>query len=84
MSKCRGFKNDAEKISLYIHGYFLVWLDLQRKLGKLKKGTLMKLLIISLQSRICNGKIDMVNNANTLVRLTRTTNCVAMASMSLI
>ena len=27
MSKCKEFENDAEKYSLYIHGYLMVYLD---------------------------------------------------------
>ena len=36
MSKCKKFENDPKNYSIYIHGYFLVWLDQQRKAGKLK------------------------------------------------
>ena len=31
MKKCKTYFNDAEKYSLYVHGYWLVWLDQQRK-----------------------------------------------------
>ena len=27
MKKCKGYEKDPYKYSLYIHGYFLVWLD---------------------------------------------------------
>ena len=27
MAKCKEYENDHEKFSLYVHGYFLVWLD---------------------------------------------------------
>ena len=36
MSWCKKFENDPKNYSIYIHGYFLVWLDQQRKAGKLK------------------------------------------------
>ena len=38
MSKCMAYENDEENYSLYVHGYWLVWLDQQRKAGKLKQG----------------------------------------------
>ena len=42
MAKCKSYENDAEKYSLYLHGYFYIWfdkhLDQQRKAGKLKSG----------------------------------------------
>ena len=37
MSKCKAYENDQYKYSLYVHGYFLVWLDQQKKEGKLKQ-----------------------------------------------
>ena len=40
MNKCKAYEEDRYKYSLYVHGYFLVWLDQQRKEGKLKQGTL--------------------------------------------
>ena len=27
MNKCKAYENDWYKYSLYVHGYFLVWLD---------------------------------------------------------
>ena len=27
MEKCKGYEKDYEKYSLYIHGYWLIWLD---------------------------------------------------------
>ena len=39
-NKCKAYEQDRYKYSLYLHGYFLVWLDQQRKEGKLKQGTL--------------------------------------------
>ena len=39
MSKCKAYENDRYKYSLYVHGYLFVWLDQQRKEGKLKQGT---------------------------------------------
>ena len=27
MTKCKAFEKDPYKYSLYVHGYFLVWLD---------------------------------------------------------
>ena len=39
MAKCKAYENDHYKYSLYVHGYFLVWLDQQRREGKLKQGT---------------------------------------------
>ena len=42
MAQCKSYENDAEKYSLYLHGYFYIWfdkhLDQQRKAGKLKSG----------------------------------------------
>ena len=38
MNKCKLYEIAEEKYSLYIHGYFLPWLDQQRKAGKLKSG----------------------------------------------
>ena len=39
MNMCKGYEEDRYKYSLYVHGYFLVWLDQQRREGKLKQGT---------------------------------------------
>ena len=39
MTKCKEYEKTPYKYSLYVHGYFLVWLDQQRKEGKLKQGT---------------------------------------------
>ena len=36
MNKCKAYEEDRYQYSLYVHGYFLVWLDQQRKEGKLK------------------------------------------------
>ena len=36
MTKCKGYEDNPYKYSLYVYGYFLVWLDQQRKQGKLK------------------------------------------------
>ena len=30
MTQCKMCENDPEKYSLYVHGYFLPWLDQQR------------------------------------------------------
>ena len=30
MAKCKAYEKDPYKYSLYVHGYFLVWLDQQR------------------------------------------------------
>ena len=38
MAKCKQLENDRKIFTLYIHGYFLPWLDQQRKAGKLKQG----------------------------------------------
>ena len=40
MNKCKTYEEDRYKYSLYVHGYFLVWLDQQREECKLKQGTL--------------------------------------------
>ena len=45
MKKCKAYEEDRYKYSLYVHGYFLVWLDQQRKEGKLKQGTLTHFVI---------------------------------------
>ena len=39
MNKCKACEEDRYKYSVYLHGYFYVWLDQQRKEGKLKQGT---------------------------------------------
>ena len=39
MDKCKSYEYDPFKYSLYIQGYFNLWLDQQRKDGKLKQGT---------------------------------------------
>ena len=36
--KCKACEEDRYKYSVYLHGYFYVWLDQQRKDGKLKAG----------------------------------------------
>ena len=36
--KCKACEEDRYKYSVYVHGYFYVWLDQQRKDGKLKTG----------------------------------------------
>ena len=38
MTKCKAYEEDPNKYSLYLHGYFLVLLDQQRKEGELKQG----------------------------------------------
>ena len=50
MEKCKAFENITDKYSLYIQGYFLIWLDKQRQLGKLKQGIQIHLTIISFYS----------------------------------
>ena len=39
MTKCKVYENDPYRYSLYLHGYLLVWLDQQRKRGKLSRST---------------------------------------------
>ena len=36
MTKCKSYEEDPNKYSLYVHGYFRVWLYQQRKADKLK------------------------------------------------
>ena len=50
MSKCKKHENNPEKFSLYVHGYFLVWLDQQRQQGNLTQGTLKLNFLIALRS----------------------------------
>ena len=38
MELCKSFQNNAEKFSLYVHGYFLILLDLKRQAGQLTEG----------------------------------------------
>ena len=39
MQRCREFENGvAENYSLFVHGYWLEWLNQQRLLGKIIKG----------------------------------------------
>ena len=54
MAKCKEYEDSAEKYSHYIHGYFLVWLDQQRREGKLTQGK--KFNILSLLSIVKNKK----------------------------
>jgi len=45
--KCMKYLNQPEKYYLYVHGYFLPWLDQQRREGKLKQGTVEREIIPS-------------------------------------
>ena len=38
ISQCKGYMNEIEKYSLYLHGYLLIWFEEQRKAGKLIQG----------------------------------------------
>ena len=38
LADCKKFEDDFEKYSLYVHGFFIPWLQLQREKGKLKQG----------------------------------------------
>ena len=38
MNQCKQYEEDHDKYSLYIHGFWLVWLDRQREAGVLKHG----------------------------------------------
>ena len=51
MTMCKSYENDPYRFSLYLHGYFLVWLDQQRKEGKLKQGMLDHSVINGLYSK---------------------------------
>ena len=55
MTKCKAYEDNHLRYSLYVHGYFLVWLDRQKKEGKLKQGTCNNYLINDLYSK---GKGD--------------------------
>ena len=50
MAKCKEYEDHRGKFSLYIHGYFLPWLDQQRKAGKLKKGRCVSNMLIDSNS----------------------------------
>ena len=52
MAKCKEYEDSPENYSLYIHGFFLVWLDQQRQAGKLTQGK--KFNIFSLLSIVKN------------------------------
>ena len=51
MNKCKAYEEDCYKYSFYVHGYFLVWLEQQRKEGKLKQGMLDHSVINGLYSK---------------------------------
>ena len=36
MSECKKYENEAQNYTLYIFGYWLPWLNQQRRAGKLK------------------------------------------------
>ena len=56
MSQCKKFEDDSleedlQNYSLYVHGYFLIWLDLQREAGKLRQGMCFLIFLILLNSQ---------------------------------
>ena len=38
MAQCKEYENDEENFSLYVHGYWLIWLNQQRQAGKFTQG----------------------------------------------
>ena len=38
MQECKTYERDFRRYSIYIHGYWLPWLEMQRVAGKIKKG----------------------------------------------
>ena len=38
MKKYKAYEKNQAKYSLYVHGYFIPWLEQQRRDGKLEKG----------------------------------------------
>ena len=52
MAKCKELEEDeSDKYSLYIHGYWLVWLEKQRQAGCLKQGTYSKFTKLVIDSQ---------------------------------
>ena len=46
MSACKKLENDYNNYSLYVHGWWLIWLAQQRQAGKLKQGNTLTILIL--------------------------------------